>query len=152
RRPRARQRRQARRTGRAPFHTSVPALVSLLPAAARDRRRRDAIHRPKPASRGRASHRRHIVQPARRIRRHRPRRRRQSRRRRRSVIMQRIILPTRLNWRKKVETVGLVFHTTDAGAPYWNESACYEFTSSEIDEVEKTTYTLNDLCLEAVDH
>lgn len=66
--------------------------------------------------------------------------------------MQRILLAPRRNWQKKVEAVGLAFHTTDTGAPYWNESACYEFTSAEIDDIEKATYALNALCLQAVQY
>jgi glutathionylspermidine synthase len=66
--------------------------------------------------------------------------------------MQRLNLTARPNWQKKVKAVGLAFHTTDDGAPYWNESACYAFTSAEIDVIEKATYALNDLCLKAVDH
>lgn len=66
--------------------------------------------------------------------------------------MQRLTLTPRRNWQQEVEKVGLTFHTTDDGAPYWNESACYVFTSAEIDAIEAATYALNELCLEAVDH
>jgi glutathionylspermidine synthase len=57
----------------------------------------------------------------------------------------------RENWQAKVEAKGLVYHTTDEGVPYWDESACYEFSSVEIDNIEKATYALNDLCLAAVE-
>ncbi len=66
--------------------------------------------------------------------------------------MQRIPLTPRPDWQKKVESVGLTFHTTDEGKPYWDESACYDFSTAEIDEIEKATYALNDLCLKAVEH
>jgi glutathionylspermidine synthase len=66
--------------------------------------------------------------------------------------MRRIPLGARPNWQKKVEALGLAFHTTDTGERYWDESACYEFTAAEIDVIEKATYALNDLCLKAVEH
>lgn len=65
--------------------------------------------------------------------------------------MQRHSISPRPDWEKTVESQGMLYHTSDDG-PYWDESACYEFRSSEIDEIEKATYALNDLCLEAVDH
>lgn len=66
--------------------------------------------------------------------------------------MQRLPLTPRPDWQKKVEAVGLTFHTTDDGQPYWDESACYVFTSAEIDQIEAATLALNDLCLQAVEH
>jgi glutathionylspermidine synthase len=65
--------------------------------------------------------------------------------------MQRIPIAPRQNWQAKVEEKGLVYHTAPDGAPYWDESAYYEFTSPEIDAIEKATYALNDLCLAAVE-
>jgi glutathionylspermidine synthase len=58
----------------------------------------------------------------------------------------------RPDWQRRVESVGLTFHTLDDGEPYWDESACYTFTLAEIDQIELATITLNDLCLEAVEH
>ncbi|MBM3994420.1 MAG: glutathionylspermidine synthase family protein [Planctomycetes bacterium] len=66
--------------------------------------------------------------------------------------MRRLALPPRPNWQQKVEQVGLTFHTTDDGKSYWDESACYEFTSGEVEQIESATLALNDLCLQAVDH
>jgi glutathionylspermidine synthase len=43
------------------------------------------------------------------------------------------------------------YHTAD-GVPYWDESVFYEFQSGEIDELERATYALHDMCLEAVQH
>ena len=57
----------------------------------------------------------------------------------------------RLDWQKTVESQGLLYHTAD-GVPYWDESAYYEFTSAEIDELENATYALDKLCLAAVEH
>ena len=66
--------------------------------------------------------------------------------------MQRLRLTPRPDWQRRVESVGLTFHTTDDGEPYWDESACYVFTPAEIYQIEAATYTLNDLCLKAVEH
>jgi glutathionylspermidine synthase len=66
--------------------------------------------------------------------------------------MKRLRLTPRPDWQRRVESVGLAYHTTDDGKPYWDESACYVFTSAEIDQIEAATYALNDLCLKAVDH
>lgn len=66
--------------------------------------------------------------------------------------MQRIPLTPRPDWQIRVESVGLVYHTTDDGQPYWDESACYVFSPAEIDQIEAATYALNDLCLQAVEH
>jgi glutathionylspermidine synthase len=66
--------------------------------------------------------------------------------------MQRLTLSPRADWQRRVESVGLTYHTTDAGKPYWDESACYVFTAAEIDLIEAATIALNDLCLKAVEH
>ncbi len=65
--------------------------------------------------------------------------------------MQRLTSQPRNDWQTKVESQGLHYHTLD-GQPYWDESAYYFFTTTEIDEIEKATYALNDLCLKAVEH
>jgi glutathionylspermidine synthase len=67
------------------------------------------------------------------------------------MTMQRIPAQPRDNWQQKVEEKGFVFHTVDE-APYWNETAFYQFTSTEIDAIEKATYALNEMALAAVDH
>jgi glutathionylspermidine synthase len=66
--------------------------------------------------------------------------------------MQRIPLTPRPDWQRRVESVGLSFHTFGAGEPYWDESVCYVFSLAEIDQIELATYELNDLCLKAVEH
>jgi glutathionylspermidine synthase len=58
----------------------------------------------------------------------------------------------RRDWQKRVEEVGLVYHTADDGKPYWDESAFYELTPKEVDELERATNDLHAMCLEAVDH
>lgn len=62
--------------------------------------------------------------------------------------MKRVQLTRRAGWQEKVEKVGLTFHTFD-GEPYWDESAAYEFSAREIDELETAANTLHELCLEA---
>jgi glutathionylspermidine synthase len=64
--------------------------------------------------------------------------------------MERHAATPRPDWQSRVEGQGLEYHTID-GQPYWDESAFYQFRSAEIDELEKATYALNDLCLKAVD-
>jgi len=55
----------------------------------------------------------------------------------------------RPNWQKRVEEYGLYYHTL-RGEPYWDESACYQFTPYEIDTIELATQTLHEMCLELV--
>jgi len=65
--------------------------------------------------------------------------------------MQRKSITARSNWEKTVESQGFLFHSVE-GQPYWDESHYYEFTSSEVDELEKATNNLHELCLNAVQH
>jgi glutathionylspermidine synthase len=65
--------------------------------------------------------------------------------------MERQICTPRPDWQARVESQGLQFHTID-GVPYWDESAYYRFGTSEIDDLEKATFALDELCLKAVDH
>lgn len=66
--------------------------------------------------------------------------------------MRRLSSSPRSNWQQQVESVGLIYHTLEDGSPYWNESAYYQFTSQEIDTLEKATQELDRMCLAAVDH
>jgi glutathionylspermidine synthase len=65
--------------------------------------------------------------------------------------MQRIASEPRPDWQARVEGQGLQYHTID-GQRYWDETAYYAFSTSEIDELERAAVALNDLCLKAVDH
>lgn len=65
--------------------------------------------------------------------------------------MKRINMRPRPDWRTKMENVGFDFHTIE-GAPYWDESACYEMSADEVDELESATNELHEMCLAAVDH
>ena len=52
--------------------------------------------------------------------------------------MRRNQVTPRPDWQRKVELDGLVFHTEE-DKQYWNESAYYEFTAAEVNEIEKAT-------------
>ncbi len=54
----------------------------------------------------------------------------------------------RAGWQKRVEDSGVTWHT-DGERTYWNESACYEFTATEIDRLEAAAAELHALCIEA---
>jgi len=56
----------------------------------------------------------------------------------------------RPDWREKVESVGLTFHSHDNG-PYWDESAAYELTAAEVDELEAAANKLHFLCIDAAE-
>lgn len=64
--------------------------------------------------------------------------------------MQRHRCEPRPAWRGKVEDVGLTYHSHECG-PYWDESACYEFTGAEVDELEAAAHALHYLCIEAAE-
>jgi glutathionylspermidine synthase len=63
--------------------------------------------------------------------------------------MHRIRLDPRPNWQKRVEEYGLMFHTLK-GEPYWDETAAYQLSSYEIDQLELAANTLHEMCLELV--
>lgn len=64
--------------------------------------------------------------------------------------MKRIVNPVRDDWQRKVESIGLAWHS--ASGPYWNESAYYSFTMDEVNQIETATNTLHEMCLEAAQH
>ncbi len=64
--------------------------------------------------------------------------------------MQRIPQQPRPDWQAQVESLGLTFHTID-GEIYWDESAHYRFTKSQIETLEQTTSTLQQLCIEGAE-
>lgn len=63
--------------------------------------------------------------------------------------MLRLSVDPRPNWRRRVEEHGLAYHTSGK-VPYWDESACYQFTQFEIDTLELATNTLHQMCLDLV--
>jgi glutathionylspermidine synthase len=66
-----------------------------------------------------------------------------------NTTMRRLHTTPRSNWQKTVESQGFHFHSLEE-QPYWDESVYYQFTSAEIDAVEKATYALDEMCLQAV--
>jgi glutathionylspermidine synthase len=68
--------------------------------------------------------------------------------------MQRLTLNPRPDWQSKVESVGLIYHSPEAMAPkpYWDESACYQFTSAEVDTLEGAANGMQEMCLAAAQH
>jgi glutathionylspermidine synthase len=64
--------------------------------------------------------------------------------------MRRIPIDARQDWQKRVESVGLLYHTINDEL-YWDESACYQFTRSQIDRLDIATAELHSLCLKAVE-
>ncbi len=70
--------------------------------------------------------------------------------------MQRQAITPRANWQTTVEGQGLTFHTPQAPAPgerpYWDESACYELSSAEVDTLESAGNQLQEMCLAAAQH
>lgn len=65
--------------------------------------------------------------------------------------MERIITPPRFDWQQKVESQGMSYHTIE-GETYWDETAYYSFSASQIDELETATAELHELCIAATDH
>ncbi len=65
--------------------------------------------------------------------------------------MRRETITPRPGWQQKLEQIGFDFYVLD-GKTYWNEQACYAFTSDQIDELEATTEELHGLCLKAVEY
>jgi len=53
----------------------------------------------------------------------------------------------RVDWQAKVEALGFSFHSIDG--IYWDERACYRFSSEEVDTMEAATAELQARCLEA---
>jgi glutathionylspermidine synthase len=64
--------------------------------------------------------------------------------------MRRHAIDPRPNWQQRVEQkFDFHFHTPD-GQPYWDESACYTFSTFEVDTLERATYALHEMCMELV--
>src|SRR4029453_2911072 len=64
--------------------------------------------------------------------------------------MRRVAIAPRADWQKKVESVGLTWHSGDQ--PYWNGSAFYEFTAKQVDVLEAATNELEKMTLAAAQH
>ncbi len=70
--------------------------------------------------------------------------------------MRRSVLTPRTDWQQIVEGQGLTFHTPASlppgSRPYWDESACYQFSAAEIDQFEAAGNELQTMCLAAAQH
>jgi glutathionylspermidine synthase len=64
--------------------------------------------------------------------------------------MQRHGCNPRSDWREKVVELGLTYHSHENG-PYWDESACYELTTDEVDTLEAAANTLHHLYVDAAE-
>lgn len=64
--------------------------------------------------------------------------------------MRRLQLEPRGHWRTAVQDLGLLWHS-DADGPYWDESACYQFTPAQIETIEAATEDLHALYCAAGD-
>jgi glutathionylspermidine synthase len=62
--------------------------------------------------------------------------------------MNRIAISPRHDWQAKVEKLGLTYHTPN-GQKYWDESAYYQLSASEVDILEKAGNDLHKMCLQA---
>lgn len=64
--------------------------------------------------------------------------------------MRRIAIPPRPDWRNKAEAIGFVYHSS-SGVPYWDESAAYSFSLSDIElAIEPAVEACHGMCLELV--
>src|SRR5712691_7964081 len=64
--------------------------------------------------------------------------------------MRRSSVPPREDWQRRCEDVGFSFHSL--GGRCCVETACYVFSSEEIDILEAAAEELQRLCLEACEH
>jgi glutathionylspermidine synthase len=65
--------------------------------------------------------------------------------------MRRLTTTPRSDWQKRVEKIGLTYHTLADGSPYWDESAYWQFSAAEIDRLEAATSEIQTLALAAGD-
>lgn len=63
--------------------------------------------------------------------------------------MKRLPISPRPDFRKRLEAQGLSFHSWD---DYWKEDVCYQFTLTQIEEIEAATETLHQMCVDAMKH
>jgi len=64
--------------------------------------------------------------------------------------MRRELLAPRAEWQSDMESIGFHYHSIDG--TYWDESRCYVFESSEIDQLEDATAELHEMTLNAAQH
>ena len=61
--------------------------------------------------------------------------------------MRRELLKPRSGWQSEMESIGFHYHSIDG--TYWDESRCYAFSESEIDQLESATAELHEMALNA---
>jgi glutathionylspermidine synthase len=70
--------------------------------------------------------------------------------------LQRIEIAARPDWRAKADALGFDWHSAptpeDPNALYWDESAYWRLTASEVDVLEAATEELHGMCLAAAEH
>ncbi len=59
--------------------------------------------------------------------------------------MKRHPIPPRRDWRERARALGFAYADI-AGEPYWDETACWEFTAGQIDHLDDTLAELERLC------
>lgn len=57
----------------------------------------------------------------------------------------------RSDWRERARALGFAYAEV-AGEPYWDETACWEFTAAEIDTLDDATAEIERLCRIAAEH
>lgn len=62
--------------------------------------------------------------------------------------MERLASPARKDWQAQLDSVGFHFHSLEGA--YWDESACYRFSSVEVDALEEATAELHRMSLAAI--
>lgn len=64
--------------------------------------------------------------------------------------MKRINITPRPNWQDEMNRIGFDYHSVDGN--YWQEDACYVFSESQIDELERVTEDLHRMYFAATNH
>jgi len=64
--------------------------------------------------------------------------------------MQRLNITPRPEWQRRVEEIGLTYHTHENG-PYWDESVYYELSAREVDVLEAAANDLHMLCIKGAE-
>jgi len=70
---------------------------------------------------------------------------------RRQLSMRRIPLDPRADYRERARRMGFSFADI-AGEPYWDETACWQLSASEVDRLEDATNEIESLARQAADH
>ncbi|MGY8935786.1 MAG: glutathionylspermidine synthase family protein [Alphaproteobacteria bacterium] len=64
--------------------------------------------------------------------------------------MKRISITERNDWKSQADALGFNFHTFD-GDPYWDETACYQFSLKQIeDDIEDPSEVIENMCFDVV--